>query len=160
MEFLYKKDKCLALAYMASERECSISYRAQTEESRRESATKRRKQRAKVKSSDFNALYGPPDKRSNFGNESVSKKDSQIGNDTIQLTDSDDDFSDLPLPAKKRQDTGLTKRSVSPRGCSSSCIRPPNSGNYTTDLLQTKKETNISFSGIGQRVEVRYDDDV
>ena len=159
MEFLYKKDKCLALAYMASERECSISYRAQTEESRRESATKRRKQRAKVKSSDFNALYGPPDKRSNFGNESVSKKDSQIGNDTIQLTDSDDDFSDLPLPAKKRQDTGLTKRSVSPRGCSSSCIRPQNSGN-TTDLLQTKKETNISFSGIGQRVEVRYDDDV
>ena len=26
MEYLYKKDKCLALAYMAAERQCSISY--------------------------------------------------------------------------------------------------------------------------------------
>ena len=38
MEFLFKKDKCLALAYMAVERECSISYRDQSEESRKSMA--------------------------------------------------------------------------------------------------------------------------
>ena len=43
MEYLYNKDKCLALAYMTAERQCSISYRDQSEESRGNSAAKRKK---------------------------------------------------------------------------------------------------------------------
>ena len=68
IEYLYKKDKCLALAYIAAERDCSISYRDRSEESRRNTAIKRKTQRAaKLAVSDSTALYGPPDKASNFG---------------------------------------------------------------------------------------------
>lgn len=123
MEHLYKKDKCLALAYMAAERQCSISYMDQSEESRRESAAKRKNQRAKVASDDARALYGPPDKRSNFGDKRSSPTSCSVvkNKQHIDLTDSDDD-------------------------------------NF--DLLPTKKKRAMSFSGIGQRVEVKYDDGV
>ena len=76
-------------------------------------ADKRRKQRVKTKSSDFNALYGQPDKSSNFGNKSAPKQDSLSGNSIIipELTDSEDDhdFSDL-LPTKRKIDTVSNKK--------------------------------------------------
>ena len=46
-------------------------------------------------------------KTNNFGNKSVSKKDSRSGNN-IELTDSEDELSDL-LPTKKKHDTGSSK---------------------------------------------------
>ena len=90
MEYLYKKDKCLVLACMAAERQCSISYRDQSDKSRRNSAAKRKKQRAKETTSDSKALYRPPDKQSNFG----KKKSNQAScsGHHVDLTDSDDDI--------------------------------------------------------------------
>jgi hypothetical protein len=65
----------LALAYIAAERDCSISYRDRSEESRRNTATKRKSQRAaKLAVSDSNAVYGPPDKTFNFGTSNNFKK--------------------------------------------------------------------------------------
>ena len=43
MENLYKKDKVVALSYMAAERNITITYRSQTEEARRESASSRKR---------------------------------------------------------------------------------------------------------------------
>ena len=42
MEYLYKKDKVLALAYIAAERDASVTYRDSSEECRRRAAVKRR----------------------------------------------------------------------------------------------------------------------
>ena len=60
----HKKDKVLALAYIAAERDASVTYRDSSEECRRRAAVKRR-QRARV-NSDIQSVHGPPDKSSNF----------------------------------------------------------------------------------------------
>jgi len=66
MEYPYKKDKAKALAYLAAEKQISVTYRSQTEESQWNSATSRKHQHAQQKDSDEDAQFGPPDKRSNF----------------------------------------------------------------------------------------------
>ena len=66
MEYVYKKDKCLALSYMAAEKQFSLSYRERSEETRRSLAAKRRNQRACLIDPDHQAEFGPPDKSSNF----------------------------------------------------------------------------------------------
>ena len=66
MENLYKKDKVVALSYMAAERNITITYRSQTEEARRESAASRKRQRQNHLFTDDNSELGPPDKRKNF----------------------------------------------------------------------------------------------
>ena len=115
----------MALAYIAAERDCSISYRDRSEESRRNTAIKRKNQRAgKLTVSDSNALYGPPDKTSNFG--TSNKKRSQNLSHNSHGSESDDDLTDL-LPTKKKKQA-------------------------TT--------SGSAFQGIGQRVEVKYDDNI
>lgn len=116
MEYVYKKDKCLALSYIATEKQCSLSYRKKTEESRRSCAAKRKEQRLCSFVRDITAEFGPPDKRENFnGTKATSTK-------RTKDTDHDSDFE--------------------------------------IDVLPKKKATCTSFSGIGQRVEVKYDDGV
>ena len=63
---MYKKDKCLALSYIAAGRQFSLSYREQSEESRRSCAVKRRIQRSRLVDPDHQAQLGPPDKSKNF----------------------------------------------------------------------------------------------
>lgn len=83
MEYLYKKDKAKALAYLAAEKQISVTYRSQTEESRRNSATSRKRQRAQQMDSDEDAQFGPPDKRSNFNKSRKRRIDFDSDSDVV-----------------------------------------------------------------------------
>ena len=117
MEHLYKKDKAKALAYLAAEKQISITYRSQTEESRHKSATSRKRQREQQMDSDQDAQFGPPDKRSNFNKSRKCRID----------LDSESDL--VPLVRKGK-------------------------GNCKSNKITG------TFKGIGQRVQVRYNDGV
>ena len=121
MEYLYKKDKCLALSYIAAERQCSLTYCDRSEESRRNCLAKRKIQRAKKMSSDAKAEYGPPDKRISFAGTGSSKSSYTSSKKHSYYIDSSDSESET-MPKK-------------------TCTQPV-------------------FSGIGQRVEVKYDDGI
>lgn len=133
MEYVYKKDKCLALSYIAAGRQFSLSYREQSEESQRSCAAKRRIQRSRLVDPDHQAQFGPPDKSKNFCGSSTKKQ--------VQCT---------TTKAKKRQHY---------------YVDSSESDSDTIVLSQTIKKKKAStqsaaFVGIGQRVEVRYDDGV
>ena len=66
MENLYKKDKMIALSYMAADKNVSLHYRNKSDEARRQAAASRKRQRLQSDCSDRKALFGPPDKRVNF----------------------------------------------------------------------------------------------
>ena len=85
MEHLYKKDKAKALAYLAAEKQISITYRSQTKESRHESATSRKRQREQQMDSDQDAQFGPPDKRSNFNKSRKRRIDLDSESDLVPL---------------------------------------------------------------------------
>ena len=57
---------------------------------------------------------------------------------------------------------GPAKKRVSPQGGRRMCQQLPISDDDMTDLLPPKKKSTnqVSFSGIGQRVEVRYDKNI
>ena len=74
VEYVYKKDKCLALSYIAAEKQCSLTYREKTEESRRSCAAKRKIQLLHLIDMDNKAQFGPPHKRSNFSGNCTSKE--------------------------------------------------------------------------------------
>ena len=57
MKNLYKKDKVVALSYMAAERNITITYRSQTEEARRESASSRKRQRQNHSFTDDDSVW-------------------------------------------------------------------------------------------------------
>ena len=58
MEYVCKKDKCLALSYIAGEKRFSLSYCESLEKSRRSSAAKRRIQRSLLVDPDHQAQFG------------------------------------------------------------------------------------------------------
>ena len=76
METLYKKDKVVALTYIAAENEVKVTYRCRTDETRLASALCRKRQRNNHSFADDDADFGPPDKRRNFQKSVCGKKKS------------------------------------------------------------------------------------
>ena len=76
MELLYKKDKVEALSYIAAENNISLTYRGKTDETRRQVAASRKRQRQQSHFSDKDSEFGPPDKRKHFCDH---KKNIQVG---------------------------------------------------------------------------------
>ena len=83
MEYLYKKDKAKALAYLAAEKQISVTYRSQTEESRWNSATSQKRQRAQQMDTDEDAKFGLPDMRSNFNKNRKRRIDFDSDSDVV-----------------------------------------------------------------------------
>ena len=77
-------DKAKALA---AEKQSSMTYRSQTEESRHKSATSRKHQRGKqmAMDSDQDAQLGPSDKRSKFNNSRKCRSDLDLESDLDPL---------------------------------------------------------------------------
>ena len=63
---LYKNDKVVALSYLAAERNISLTYRSKTDETRRQAAASRKRQRLQGTFTDKDSEFGPPDKRGHF----------------------------------------------------------------------------------------------
>lgn len=110
----------------------SLSYREQSEESRRSCAAKRRIQWSRLVDPDHQAQFGPPDKSKNFCSSSTKKQEQCTTTKAkkrrhcyVDSSDSDSDTIVLPQTIKKKKST-----------------------------------QSAAFAGIGQRVEVRYDDGV
>ena len=72
METLYKKDKAMLLQHIAAARHCSVSYRSEQENRKREGAKTRK--RKTIISQDSCAQYGPPDKSYHLDLPASSKK--------------------------------------------------------------------------------------
>ena len=61
MEKLYKKDKMVALSYIAAERSISLQYGSRNDEARPQIAVSRKRQHLQNACSDKDAEFGPPD---------------------------------------------------------------------------------------------------
>ena len=107
MEYVYKKGKCLALSYIAAEKQFSLSYREISEESRRSCAAKRKIQRSHSVNPDYQAQFGPPDKTSNFcGSSSMNEtciKAPKKRYHYVDSSDSDSDANVLPKSTKRKK---------------------------------------------------------
>ena len=112
MEYVYKKNKCLALSYIyiAAEKQFSLSHCEQSEESRRSNAAKRRIQRSHLSDPDHQAQFGPPDKSKNFCTSSTKKQEqcaiskvSKKRHHYVDSSDSDSDTGVLPQTIKRKK---------------------------------------------------------
>ena len=68
----------MALSYIAAEKNISLSYRNKTDETRRQVAASRKRQRLQSSCNDKDSEFGPPDKRRHFNNKQVDAKNTQV----------------------------------------------------------------------------------
>ena len=74
-----QKDKVVGLSYIAAEKCITITYKDQSEESRREITLPRKCKRQNLSYNDDESEFGPPDKGKNFRNKQSKQSKVKIG---------------------------------------------------------------------------------
>lgn len=104
---VYNIDRAVCCKHIAALKKSSISYRSKTDEARAADAQRRKKERnTKPSVSDPQAMWGPPDKKSNFnggGSKSVRK---------VELKRNHSHENDGETPPSKRKCTGLVGKQI------------------------------------------------